>query len=185
MVRMAPSPGRGETMRILVAYATKEGSTADIAVAIGEELRKMGLEADVRRVEEARDVGTYEALILGSAIYLGQWRKEALEFGSAHAGDFRGKPVWLFDSGPLFSWPDEGRNEAVKAAEELLVQMGARSRTTFGGKLLEEDAGWMMRRLVKGGRVGSYGDFRNFDRIRAWARAIGEELQPAPAVETL
>lgn len=172
-------------MRVLVAYATKEGSTADIAEAIGEELRKMGVEADVRRVDEVRDVQPYGALILGSAIYLGRWRKEALEFGAAHVTDFRGRPVWLFDSGPLFSWPDEGRNEPVPGAEDILSRMGARSRTTFGGKLLEEDAGWMMRRLVKGGKVGTYGDFRNFDRIRTWARAIGAELLPVPPVETL
>lgn len=170
-------------MRVLVAYATKEGSTAGIAEAIGEELRKMGLEADVRKVEDVGDVQPYGALLLGSAIYLGQWRKEALEFGARHAGDFRGRPVWLFDSGPLFSWPDEGRNELVKQADELVVQMGAKSRTTFGGKLLEEDASWFMRRLVKGGTVGSYGDFRNFNRIREWARTIGTQLQAATPIE--
>ena len=169
-------------MRILVAYATKAGSTAGIAEAIGAELTQMGLAVDVRRVEEVQDVSPYAALILGSAIYMGQWRKEAVEFGTAHAAEFRGRPVWLFDSGPLFPWPDQGRNEPVEAAEALLRQMGARSRTTFGGKLLEEDATWFMRRLMKGGKVGSYGDFRNLARVRSWARAIGTELQSAPLV---
>lgn len=172
-------------MRVLVAFATKNGSTAGIAQVIGEELKKMGLDADVLPVDEVRDLQPYGAVLLGSAIYLGKWRKGALRFGERHAAELRGRPVWLFDSGPLNSSPDEGKNEPVKAAEELLHQMGARSRTTFGGKLLEEDAGRFMRSLMESGKAGSYGDFRNFDRVRGWARAIGTELQGAKPVETL
>lgn len=168
-------------MHVLVAYATKNGSTAGIAQAIGEELKQMGLEVDVRPVHEVRDVQPYGAVILGSAIYLGRWRKEALRFGSRHAGEFRGRPVWLFDSGPLNASPDEGKNEPVKAAEELLRQIGARGRVTFGGRLMQEDASRFMRSLIESGKAGSYGDFRNFDRIRAWAHAIGAELQGAIA----
>jgi len=172
-------------MRVLVAYATKNGSTAGIAEAIGDELRKMGLETDVRLAKEVRDLAPYGAVVLGSAIYFGRWRKEALRFGSRHAGEFRGRPVWLFDSGPLNASPDEGKNEPVKAAEELVRQIGARGRVTFGGKLMPEDAGLAMRRLMESGKAGSYGDFRNFDRIRGWARAIGAELQGAKPVEAL
>jgi menaquinone-dependent protoporphyrinogen oxidase len=170
-------------MRVLVAYATKNGSTAGIAQAIGEALKQMGLDADVRPVGEVRDLAPYSAVLLGSAIYFGKWRKEALRFGSRHAEEFRGRPVWLFDSGPLNASPDEGKNEPVEAAEELLRQIGARGRTTFGGKLLQEDAGFAMRRLMESGKAGSYGDFRNFDRIRGWARAIGAELLGAQPAE--
>ena len=169
-------------MRVLVPYATKKGSTAGIAEAIGEELRGMGLEADVRPVNEVRDVGPYGAVVLGSAIYLGKWRKEALRFGERHAGELRGRPVWLFDSGPLNASPDEGKNEPVEAAAELARAIGARERVTFGGRLMPEDAGMFMRRLMDSGKAGSYGDFRNFDRIRGWAREIGAELQGAKAI---
>ena len=169
-------------MRVLVAYATKAGSTAGIAEAIGDELRKAGLEADVRPVLEVRDLAPYDAVFLGSAIYLGQWRKEALEFGSSHAKELQARPVWLFDSGPLNASPDEGKNEPVEAADALVRQIGARGRTTFGGKLLQEDATWFMRRLMKSGKAGSYGDFRNLDRVRSWARTIGTEIQSGKVV---
>lgn len=172
-------------MRVLVAYATKNGSTAGIAEAVGDELKGMGLEAEVRSVTEVRDVRPYGAVLLGSAIYLGKWRKEALRFGERHAGELRGRPVWLFDSGPLNPSPDEGKNEPVIAAEGLAHRIGARSRTTFGGRLMPEDVGFAMRRLMESGKAGSYGDFRNFDRIRAWARGIGAELQGAKPVEAL
>ncbi len=137
----------------------------------------MGLDAEVRPVEAVGDLRQFDAVLLGSAIYLGKWRKEALEFGEIHAEELRQKPVWLFDSGPLFSWPDEGRNEPVEAAEELKLRLGAHSRTTFGGRLRHEDAGFLTRRIMAGGKAGSYGDFRNFERIRAWSRQIGLELQ--------
>lgn len=172
-------------MRVLVAYATKNGSTAGIAQVIGEELSKMGLDAEVRAVGEVRDLQPYGAVVLGSAIYLGKWRKEALRFGDGHAGELHGRPVWLFDSGPLNSSPDEGKNEPVEAADELVRQIGARARTTFGGKLLPEDAGLFTRRLMESGKAGSYGDFRNFDRVRGWARAIGAELLGPKKVEAL
>lgn len=170
-------------MRALVTYATKKGSTAGIAEAIGEELKRMGLEADVRPVEEVRDVRPYDAVILGSAIYFGKWRKEALRFGSRHADVLLGKPVWMFDSGPTDRSADEGKNVPVKAAVELAHQIRARGHVTFGGKFMPEDAGPFTRKLIESGDAGSYGDFRNFDRIREWARAIGAELQGPKLLE--
>jgi menaquinone-dependent protoporphyrinogen oxidase len=172
-------------MRVLVTYATKNGSTAGIAQVIGEELSKMGLDAEVRPVDEVRDVQPYGAVLLGSAIYFGRWRKEALRFGSRHAAELQGRPVWLFDSGPLNASPDEGKNEPVVAAEELLRQLGARARVTFGGRLVPEDAGRFTRRLMESGKAGSFGDFRNLDRVRGWAQAIRKELQGAKPVEAL
>jgi len=173
-------------MRILVAYATKSGSTAGIAQAVGEELGRMGLDPEVRPVDQVKDVRSYDAVLLGSAIYLGKWRKEALAFGQRHADALRGRPVWLFDSGPLNPTPDQGKNEPVEEADELVRAIGARARITFGGRLIEEDAGWFTRRLVENDKTGNlmFGDFRNFERIREWAREVGTELrvvQPAEA----
>jgi len=168
-------------MRILVAYATKKGSTAGIASAVGDELKQLGLEADVRSVKEVADVRPYGAVILGSAIYFGRWRKEALRFAQRHAGELRGRPVWLFDSGPTNTSADAGKQEPVGAADELARAIGARGRVTFGGRFMPEDAGRFTRRLIESDKSGSfvYGDFRNFERIRTWARGIAAEIQHA------
>jgi menaquinone-dependent protoporphyrinogen oxidase len=168
---------------MLVAYATKSGATAGIAQAIGEELKQTGLEVDVRPVQEVEDARQYGAVILGSAIYVGRWRKEAVRFGSRHADELRGRPVWLFDSGPTDKSADEGKTVPVKAATELARQIGARGHVTFGGKFAPEDVGRLTRRLIDSGGTGVYGDFRNFERIRAWAHAIGAELQAAQPVK--
>jgi menaquinone-dependent protoporphyrinogen oxidase len=173
------------SVRVLVAFATKSGSTAGIAQAIAEELRLMGLDAEARPVGEVRDVRPYGAVVLGSAIYFGRWRKEALRFGLRHAGELRGRPLWLFDSGPTNTSADEGKNEPIEAADRLARAIGARARVTFGGRFMPEDAGRFTRRLIESGKSGTFvfGDFRNFDRIRTWARGIGAQLRAVQPVE--
>lgn len=169
-------------MRILVAYATKGGSTAGIAQAIGEELGRMGLAPDVRPVDAVADLRGYDAVILGSAVYIGKWRKEALRFGSRHATELRQRPVWLFESGPTDTTADEGKAVPAKAAVKLAEEIGARQHVIFGGKFGPEQVGNFTRSMIAKSDKSPYGDFRNFDRIRAWGRAIGTELKSAQTV---
>ncbi len=170
-------------MRVLVAYATKGGSTAGIAQAIGEELGRMGFEPEIRPVDAVLDLRGYDAVILGSAVYVGKWRKEALRFGSGLAVELRQKPVWLFESGPTDTSADEGKAVPAKAAAKLAVQIGARQHVVFGGKFGPEQVGEFTRRMIAKSDKSPYGDFRNFDRIRAWAREIGAEIQALRAIE--
>ncbi len=161
--------------RVLVAYASKGGSTTGIAEAIGEELRGMGLQADVRAVTEVRDVQPYGAVVLGSAVYMFRWRPEAVRFGKRHAGELRGRPVWLFSSGPLDRSAEDKDIPAVKGAARLAARIGSRGHVTFGGRLAEDAEGFFAQKMVRGGKV-EVGDFRNFDQIRAWAHGIGTEI---------
>ncbi len=169
-------------MRILVAYASMHGATVEIAQAIGEELRKGGFEADVRPADEVTDIGGYDAVVLGSGIYSGAWRKEAVKFGKRHADGLRRRPVWLFDSGPIDASADEGRTTPVKDAVQTAALVGARQHVTFGGQFGPEDVGRFTQKMIGMGDKNPYGDFRNFELIRAWARAIGAELWPAETV---
>ncbi|PKL55421.1 MAG: flavodoxin, partial [Methanomicrobiales archaeon HGW-Methanomicrobiales-6] len=66
--------------RILVAYATRYGSTAEVAEAIGEELRKAGITVDVQPVGEVQDLSPYRAAVIGSPIYMGKWLPESQVF---------------------------------------------------------------------------------------------------------
>lgn len=166
-------------MRVLVAYATKNGSTAGIAKAIGEELDRMGLATDVHEVSEIRDLSPYRAVVLGSALYLGRWQKEALKFGKRHADELLRVPVWLFASGPLDRSADETDIPPVEAAVELASRIHARGHRTFGGRVTEETKGFVAQSMVKQGRGG---DFRNFDQIHGWAQEIGNELLATPGL---
>lgn len=171
-------------MRVLVAYGSMHGATAEIAQAIGEELRRAGVDAEVHSVDEVGEVRSFDAVILGSGVYTGAWKREALKFGKRHTEELRTRPVWLFESGPIDASADEGKAVPAKAAVKLAEEIGARQHVIFGGQFGPEDVGGFTGRMIAMGDKNPYGDFRNFERIRAWARAIGEELarsQPVAA----
>lgn len=86
-------------MTVLVAAASEHGATAEIAVWLGAALAQNGVDVDVRKLEEVSDVEHYEAVVLGSAVYFGQWLKTACRFIDTHAADLARRPTWLFSSG--------------------------------------------------------------------------------------
>jgi menaquinone-dependent protoporphyrinogen oxidase len=87
--------------KILVAYASKHNATAEIANAIGETLRQSdALEVDVRSVDSVKDIALYDAVVLGSAVYVGRWQGEAADFLKQHEKELAQRPLWLFSSGP-------------------------------------------------------------------------------------
>src|SRR5271157_2976985 len=88
-------------LRVLVAYATKYDSTRGIAEFIAKGLQRYGTEVDVRKVGEASNLGDYDAFVIGSAIYMFHWLKDAREFVSENRVVLSSRPVWLFSSGPL------------------------------------------------------------------------------------
>ena len=88
-------------MRVMVACASKHGSTEGIAEAIAERLRQLGNDATAVRVGDVDNLDGVDAAVLGSAVYAGSWMKDAVEFAEANAERLAGMPVWLFSSGPL------------------------------------------------------------------------------------
>ena len=90
-------------MKVLIAVASKHGSTREIASAIGQELKVTNITVEVVDLTkgEVADVGSYQAVILGSAIYAGNWLPEAKQFAQKHHDELANVPVWLFSSGPL------------------------------------------------------------------------------------
>ena len=88
-------------MRVLVASATRHGATAEIAEAIAATLKDRGLKVELRRVEEVADMSGYDAVVLGSAVYIGKWLEPARQFAVDHAAELAMRPTWLFSSGPL------------------------------------------------------------------------------------
>lgn len=85
---------------VLVAYASKYGATAEIAEKIGQLLRQEDLQADVLPVNRVGNLTQYKAVIIGSAVYIGKWRKEVVKFLRTNEKLLAERSVWLFSSGP-------------------------------------------------------------------------------------
>ena len=88
-------------MQVLVAVASRHGSTREIADAIAQELQAPGVHAEVRTADEVSDLDSYDAVVLGSAIYMGNWESAASRFAQQHQAKLASMPVWLFSSGPV------------------------------------------------------------------------------------
>ena len=73
-------------MKVLVCAASKHGSTKEITEAIGRRLAEAGMSVDVSDVEEVNDLTQYDAVILGSAVYMGNWLQSALQFATEQCG---------------------------------------------------------------------------------------------------
>ena len=160
--------------RILVAYATKHGSTREIAEVIGQELRDAGAEVDVVAAHAVVDVDPYDAVVLGSALYAAHWRREANRFVARHLAMLQDRPVWLFSSGPLDRSADASRLPVTAQVAATTDPIGPRDHQTFGGRLLADTPGMDPRILA----THPVGDFRDWTAIRAWAVGISREILP-------
>jgi menaquinone-dependent protoporphyrinogen oxidase len=118
-------------MRVLVTYGTKMGGTAGMAEMLGDALTAAGLQVDVRSASERADIGTYDAVIVGGALYNRRWHRHARRFVKRHTDLLRTRPVWLFSSGPLDDSAATGGIEPVAQVQQLLQRIGARGHVTW------------------------------------------------------
>lgn len=169
MTAMKPS-------RTLVAYSSKNGSTAEIARWIGEVLREQHIDVEVAPVSDVPSVAGYVAVILGAGLYAGRWPGEAVRFVRHHRQALTEQDVWLFSSGPLNASATEHSIPAVPGVARIATRLNARGHTTFGGRLTEGARGFIARQLLKQGKGG---DFRDHEQVHAWARDTASELTSA------
>lgn len=172
-------------MRILVAHASRMGSTAEIARRIGEQLRTAGHEVDVRSCADAPGAGSYDAVVIGSALYAGRWLPQARRYLQSQARSMARPRTWLFQSGPCGEVFDLAAVRVPRPVRRLAAAIGANLPTTFGGRLDRTRATERLSRWVATGTLA--GDFRDWHLVRRWTEDIitdlAEERHVAP-VET-
>ncbi|WP_433550495.1 flavodoxin domain-containing protein [Micromonospora zamorensis] len=163
-------------MRVLVAAASKHGSTAEIATRIATALRD-GLPADsvvdIAAAAEVTDVTPYDAVVLGSAVYMGRWLEAARHVAERITSN-PPRPVWLFSSGPIGDPPKPV--EAPAEVSDIATSMNARDHRVFAGRLDRHRLGMAEKAMVMALRVAD-GDFRDWSAIDAWAGQIASHLR--------
>jgi menaquinone-dependent protoporphyrinogen oxidase len=162
-------------MTVLIAVATKHGATREIAEEIGRTLREEGLTVDVVSAEEVTDLARFEAIVIGSAVYIGHWLAPARTLVNENAPTLKARPTWLFSSGPIGDPPRPSAEEAVKV-DDLVTAAGAREHRLFAGKVDKHRLGFAERAVLLA--VGAKdGDYRDWAAVSAWAREIAVALR--------
>jgi menaquinone-dependent protoporphyrinogen oxidase len=166
-------------VRILVSGASRHDATADIATRIGLVLESAGLDVTVAPPASVESIEGYDAIVLGSGVYIGRWLGDANDFVDRFRSGLIAKPVWLFSSGPLGS-PEPKPAGEPEGMAELASAIYAQEHRTFAGRLDRARLGLGEKAITR--VVGApYGDFRDWEVIDAWARGIADELAREPA----
>ncbi|MER6852621.1 flavodoxin domain-containing protein [Streptomyces flaveolus] len=165
--------------KVLVAYGTTNGSTAQIAEAVADVLRKKGASVDTAPAGSVDDLAPYDAVIVGGALYTGRWHKDARRFVRRHRRALSKLPVWLFSSGPLDPSASERDIPPVPGVRRITALLDAQEHVTFGGCLQEGASGFVARMILWNGKGG---DFRDFPAIERWATRVATEIRRAEDV---
>ena len=162
---------------VLVTYASKRGSTAEIAAAIADKLSECGLNVECVPVDDVATVEPYDAVVLGSAVYIKHWRRDARRFLRRHGDGLSQRPFWVFSSGPVGEPGGASASASVEPPRivEKLEHLGVREHVMFGGRVQAHPDNPLERALVRRTPPG-YRDRRDWREIHAWASAIAAEL---------
>lgn len=167
--------------KILVTYASQGGSTAGVAEAIGQMLSTNRNVVDVHPVNEVTDLGSYQAVVIGSAVHSGKWLPEATEFVERNQSTLRRIPTAVFQVCMMLATNNEQWKRMVP---DWLVPLRAQIRPVAEGSFA--GALWPNRYAKFSEKMGlrifltsikvKEGDYRNWDAIRAWAESLRPQL---------
>lgn len=162
----------------LIAYASKYGSTKEIAEHIAGVLQRQGIVTTVQAAHDVRSVSAYDAVVIGSAVYGGTWLPEAADFITKFRDELARKEVWVFSSGPATHDDPVQLLGGWRVPENLQATLSVirpQATALFSGKI---DVTKLSAQdyLVSSSLRGTSGDYRNWSAIEGWAEEIAFAL---------
>jgi menaquinone-dependent protoporphyrinogen oxidase len=121
-----------------------------------------------------------DAVVVGGALYMSRWHRDAVRFVKRHAAALRDLPVWFFSSGPLDDSARDGALAAVPQVQALAAAIEAKGHMTFGGRLQPDAKGFIAHRMAK----TTAGDWRDPQQVREWVHQICTHDLPTDIVLT-
>lgn len=160
------------TQRILVAYATKHGSTREVAEAIAADLALAGLQAETLDAKSVRTISGYEGVVLGGALYTGRWHKDAQTFLRRHRDALAELPLYVFGMGPQDLEPEHVAESRAQVERGLraAAELRPASIVIFGGVVDPKKLPFPLSRMPAV-------DARDWDAVHAWAHDIAAALR--------
>ncbi len=169
--------------KVLVAYASKYGSTQEVAEAIAEALRESGIEVDLQPMRKVRTLAGYGTVVLGAPLYFGFWHKDAINFLSRNENTLPQRPVAIFALGPNSNDTKEMQGSRAQLDKELakFPWLTPVVIEVFGGKYPAKLR--LPERIIAGlpasplhGKPAS--DVRDWTAIRTWAGGLAAKFRP-------
>lgn len=166
--------------KVLVAFASKHGSTRSLAQTIGGSLHSHGCQVRILPAGLVHSVADYDAVIVGSAVYHGHWLGEGRRMLKRMRGELAGRPVWIFSSGPtggtsqgeaLIECGCGAGTPAPAGLLPCLQGIHVLDHATFAGRVDERAGGFLEREVTRG-------DWRNFRQVSDWGHLVGDQLAP-------
>jgi menaquinone-dependent protoporphyrinogen oxidase len=156
---------------ILITYATKHGSTRQVAETIAVTLEENGLRVVVELAADVHGLDPYDAVVLGTALYMGRPHADARRFLKRHHGALAGLPVAVFAMGPLTTGDGdvEGAKKQLERALAKVSDVSPVSTAIFGGVVDPERLRFPFNHMEAS-------DARDWGVIEAWAREIATLL---------
>ncbi len=164
------------TRTVLVAYASRYGSTQEVAEAITTSLREAGIEVDLQPMQAVQRLDSYDAIVLGAALYNARWHADAHQFLTKHQAMLRQRPVAIFSLGPLGTGDAAMRSSRRQLDKELAKYLWLKpvALDVFAGKYDPTKPG-----LGSFYRLVPARDYRDWEAIRAWAKALPSQIERA------
>lgn len=161
-----------ENKKVLVTYATKSGSTAEVAEFIGNHLYERGLQVDVLPVGKVRDVNKYDAIVVGSPIRMDKWLAEAADFVKDNKAAIAEKPSAFF----TLCLPELAKKASLEAAyadyrSQIEPIHKPDEMAFFPGKLDQKKLSFLDRMIVKMMKAEDM-DKRDWTSIEQWSENL-------------
>jgi len=157
--------------KILIAYATKHGSTREVAEAIAAHLADDGVDAHTLPAHRVRSLDQYRGVVLGAPIYMGRWHGDARAFLRRFPKELAARPLAVFAVGPVQDQPQQWEAADTQLAKTLARYPGLEpvSVGIFGGAIVPETLHFPFSHVPAG-------DLRDWDEIRKWSARLPEAL---------
>ena len=169
-------------MHMLVAYGTRYGSTREVTETVAAKLEEQGIETDVKQAREVRSLRGYDAVVLGTPLYMGALHKDVRALLEKNRAALEHTPFALFALGPIKAEDgvDGSRAQLIEALAKLPVPTPA-ATSVFVGAYDPARLGFKDKMIAALPASPLHGeaahDERDWEAIRAWTAALPDQLR--------
>ena len=162
--------------RILIVYASKCGSTGEVAAVMGKTIAQSGVHVDVLPIEKATNLSGYRAIFVGSAIRMGKWLPEAVDFVRKNLAALQRVPTAYFTMcATLINDTSDSRAKAATFVEPVRAVFAPAAEGYFAGKVDPNSLSFIENISLEAKRVPQ-GDFRDWVKITNWAQSTYAQI---------